>query len=307
MLKKQYITKPIIKWVGGKGQMIERLMNEFPKEMNNYHEIFLGGGSVLLATLSNIRDKTITCNGKIYAYDINDSLIYLYKNIQDQPTELYKSLDKIRNDFMNVKETSVNRNPSCIDEATSSKESYYYWIRNEFNKLDKEQKRSILGSSMFIFLNKTCFRGIYRIGPNGFNVPYGHNKNPEIINYDHLMEVSGLIKNVVFETCNFENSTKRVDEGDFTYLDPPYAPETRTSFVSYVKEGFNVSQNTDLFNVCKEFEKRKVKMMMSNSHVDMVIENFPDDIFSVSRVSCKRLINSKNPKATAEEVIIKNY
>ena len=304
--KKSY-PKPIIKWVGGKTQIIDKLVTKFPCEMGNYHEIFLGGGSVLFALLSKNKDGSIKCNGHVFAYDLNEPLIFVYKNIQLFPLELFYAIEKIKNVYCRITGMTVNRKPISIEEAILSKESYYYWIRSEYNKLSVDDKKSIIGSSMLIFLNKTCFRGIFRVGPNGFNVPYGWNKNPDIVDREHLQEISMLIQNVTFESCNFQKSMNNITYGDFTYLDPPYAPETANSFVAYTVEGFSIDKHKELFTICKEIAEKKINMMMSNSNVSMVLQNFPAETFNVEEILCKRLINSKNPKATTQEVLIKNY
>lgn len=160
---------------------------------------------------------------------------------------------------------------------------------------------------MFIFLNKTCFRGVFRVGPNGFNVPYGHYKNPEIINRDHLDEIHDLIQPVIFECCDFNTSLTIAEPNDFVYLDPPYAPETDTSFVGYTKNGFNIDNHTNLFNLIHILTNTNKKMMLSNADVSLVRENFTNEHYNTTSILCKRSINSKNPDAKAKEVIIKNY
>jgi DNA adenine methylase len=207
----------------------------------------------------------------------------------------------------NITSVIVNRKPETFEEALSSKESYYYWIRRKYNELSGEEKKTLQGTSMLIFLNKTCFRGMFREGPNGFNVPYGNNLNPEIANLDHIIEVSNLIQNVVFESCCFEEAFENISVGDFTYLDPPYAPKNQTSFVSYTKKGFDERQHNELFGRCVNLRQRDVKMIMSNLNVKMVIDSFPTEVFNIDTIICKRLINSKKPSETEVEVIIKNY
>jgi site-specific DNA-adenine methylase len=184
--KKITIPKPILKWVGGKTQILDKLIMEFPTNINNYREIFLGGGSVLLTLLSYVKNGLIKIHGNIYAYDLNEPLIHIYKNIQSNHNELYNKIQKLITEFNSCGNGEINRTPKNIDEAKIAKENYYYWIRSEYNKLNFNDKKTPLGSAMFIFLNKTCFRGVFRIGPKGFNVPYGHYKNPEIINSEHL-------------------------------------------------------------------------------------------------------------------------
>jgi len=304
------ITKPLLKWVGGKTQIIYTLLGNFPVEINNYHEIFLGGGSVLFALLSYAKHGLIHINGNIYAYDVNEPLIYIYKNIQTNHNELYEILQSIIIDFNECGDGPVNRKPANIEEAKTSKENYYYWVRSQYNKLTN--KKTMICSAMFIFLNKTCFRGVFRVGPNGFNVPYGNYKNPEIINKDHLDEIHNLIQNVIFECCDFSLSLSlsltSVEENDFVYLDPPYAPENSKSFVGYTENGFNIENHQKLFELINMItDKRNIKIIMNNADVSLVRDNFTTDKYNIIEILCKRSINSKNPEAKAKEVIIRNY
>jgi DNA adenine methylase len=305
--KKTHTPKPILKWVGGKTQIIDKLITDFPVEINNYREAFLGGGSVLLTLLSYVKSGIIKIQGNIYAYDLNEPLIYIYKNIQTHHNELYNTLQTIITDFKECGNGEINRTPKNIAEAKIAKENYYYWIRSEYNKLCLTDKKSILGSAMFIFLNKTCFRGVFRVGPKGFNVPYGHYNNPEIINKEHLEEIHNLIQNVVFECCDFNKSLTIVEPNDFVYLDPPYAPESDTSFVGYTENGFNIDNHNSLFKLIHILTDTNKKIMLSNADVSLVRENFKNEKYSTLSILCKRSINSKNPDAKAKEVIIKNY
>lgn len=305
--KKITITKPILKWVGGKTQILDTLIMDFPININNYREIFLGGGSVLLTLLTYVHNGIIKINGNIYAYDLNEPLIHIYINIQSKHNELYDELQKRITEFNSCGNGEINRTPKNINEAKIAKENYYYWIRSEYNKLNSIDKKTTKGSSMFIFLNKTCFRGIFRVGPNGFNVPYGHYHNPEIINKEHLDKIHELIQNVIFECCDFNISLNRVEPNDYVYIDPPYAPETNTSFVGYTKNGFNIDNHNNLFNLIHKLTETNKKIMLSNADVSLVRDNFTNEKYNISSILCKRTINSKNPKAKAKEVIIKNY
>jgi DNA adenine methylase len=305
--KKINIPKPFLKWVGGKTQIIDKLISEFPAEINNYREAFLGGGSVLLTLLTYVKMGIIKLQGNVYAYDLNEPLIYVYKNIQTNHNELYTVLQTIITEFNECGEGEINRTPINIEEAKKSKENYYYWVRSQYNKLSLTDKKTILGSAMFIFLNKTCFRGVFRVGPNGFNVPYGHYKNPEIINKEHMDEIHQLIQNVIFECCDFNQSLSNVEMNDFVYLDPPYAPETETSFVGYTENGFDIDQHNNLFKLINQLNENNQKIMLSNADVDLVRKNFTDEKYKIVSVLCKRSINSKNPESKAKEVIIKNY
>ena len=285
------IEKPFLKWVGGKSQIIDTVLQKFPREMNNYHEIFLGGGSVLLAVLSLEKQGLIKIKGKINACDINYSLIQVYKHIQSNHEELYKYISLYISEYDSIMMVLVNRKPNSIEEAKTSKESYYYWIRDKYNKIDKSLIES---SALFMFLNKTCFRGLYREGPNGYNVPYGHyKKTPTIISKDDLNRISNLIKDVEFKVSGFSDSLKNIKKGDFVYLDPPYAPENNKSFVGYVADGFSIEMHNALFDTIKKI--KDIKFVMSNAKVDLVLDNFQG--YNCEEVIARRAINSKNPES----------
>tara|TARA_B100000575_G_scaffold293287_1_gene304161 strand:- start:314 stop:1216 length:903 start_codon:yes stop_codon:yes gene_type:complete len=296
------LQKPFLKWVGGKTQIINNVLDKFPYEINNYHEPFLGGGSVLFALLSLQKQNKIIIKNKIYAYDLNGTLINVYKHIQTNKNELFNYLYNYINVYDSLTGTIINRKPENIEEAKTSKESYYYFLRSKFNKCNKD---SIECSALFMFLNKTCFRGMYREGPKGFNVPYGHyKKTPKIITKNELDIISDLIKDVVFEKSDFNHSLNKVQTGDFVYLDPPYAPETNTSFVGYNLNGFDLSTHKKLFNHILELNIKNVKFVLSNAKVNLVTDMFGD--FNCEDIKARRAINSKNPGSTTTEVIIYN-
>jgi DNA adenine methylase len=300
------VVKPFMKWVGGKTQIIADVLELFPKKMNNYHEPFLGGGSVLLALLSHRASGAIQVSGKVYASDLNSNLIGLYKNIQSDPDALIREVKKLSDDFAKCKGTTVNRKASTMEEALTSPESYYFWIRTTFNALSKEARTSVPASAMLLFMNKTCFRGVYREGPKGFNVPFGNYKNPSILDEEHIKTVSTLIKDVVFTNCSFSDALTKITTNDFVYLDPPYAPENDTSFVSYTADGFNLDNHKALFKMCGEMKAKKVKMLMSNAEVKLVKDAFPSPTYITKVISCRRAIHSKEPAARTNEVLITN-
>jgi DNA adenine methylase len=294
--------KPILKWVGGKTQILDKVMSIYPTQMNNYHEVFLGGGSVLLALLELVRNKKINITGTINAYDLNENLIYLYNMIQKHPKRLYKRLVALITKFDSIPDTSNERNlkPANEEQAYKNKESYYYWVRQQYNNM--KERNSCDCSAMFVFLNKTCFRGVYRIGPNGFNVPYGNYNNPSIIDKEHLMEISKLVQNVQFHHMDFAVALQRVVANDFVYMDPPYAPENEKSFVGYNMDGFNMDQHLKLFNMCNTMKDNNIRLVMSNADVILVRDKMSR--FNITSIECKRSINSKNPGAKTNEVII---
>ncbi len=297
--------KPFLKWVGGKTQIIEEVISKFPKTMNNYHEMFLGGGSVLLALLSQRNEDYITIENKIYASDLNENLINLYINIRDNCEEFLKEISKITQIYSNLNPDGIiNRKPLNEEQALTSQESYYYYIRHLFNNSEPK----VLKSAYFLFLNKTCFRGVYREGPNGFNVPFGHYKNVSIYEEEHIKEVSELIQPVIFRTQSFIESFSYCESEDFIYLDPPYVPEKSTSFVGYTSDGFDLLNHQNLFKICNVLTKDKIKYLMSNSNTLLVVDSFKDEEnVNIEAISVRRAINSKNPDATTSEVLIKNY
>jgi DNA adenine methylase len=302
------IMKPFLKWVGGKTQIIDTIMESFPTTIVNYHEPFVGGGSVLLALLSRVRDGEIKVLKNIYASDSNKHLIQLFRVIQTSPEEFIKEMEYIIGQFIDASKNqndnvplTIRRNPSNLKEAQTCGEAFYYWIRKQFNN---EHHNELIKATMFLFLNKTCFRGVHREGPNGFNVPFGHYKNPTIMDSSHIREISQLIQPVIFKEHSFEVSLAgSFDSGDFVYLDPPYVPESSKSFVGYNKNGFNLESHKKLFQICNELETR---FLMSNSNAELVRNSFLSNRYTIHLIECRRSINSKNPESTTIEVLISN-
>ena len=292
--------KPFLKWVGGKTQILSQVLCEFPEQINNYYEPFLGGGSVLLGVLS---EKTIS--GTIYASDVNEKTIALFCHIQSNLDEFLDALKKLVDTYTSIalmKEESNEKRKKImvtIENCKITQEYYYYYIRSLYNSMESP---TIEASAMLLFLNKTCFRGVYREGPHGFNVPFGNNKNVSIYDVQHLRDVSQLFQRVVFRACSFEDALLNVKVGDFVYADPPYAPENDKSFVGYVEDGFSLEKHTQLFTICKSL---KGKFLMSNADVALVKNAFPSP-YKTKVISVKRSINSKDPGQKTNEVLIMN-
>ncbi len=298
------IQKPFLKWVGGKHKLLNNILPKIPKKINNYHEIFLGGGSVLLGILSQ-RDISNSIKGNIYAYDLNKSLINCFQQVKNNPIQLINNLETIVNEFISIEVNTFNqRGKPNVNNSNynSSKEHYYYWIRSKFNN---SQKNTLENACYFIFLNKTGYGGMYRESSTGeFNIPYGKKKAkniPTIYNRDNIINISRLIQRVHFIHSDFTDSLKNVKENDFVYLDPPYVPiQDKKSFVGYTKNVFNKETHIDLFNKIKKLKK----FIMSNSNEELVRTSFQN--FNIHYITARRAINSSNPADIANEVIVYN-
>ena len=275
---------PILKWIGGKRKLFKYIFSFFPKKMTNYHELFIGGGSVLLGLLEARKRNEIIVKKNIYAYDSNPILIAFYKQIQTDCNKLYIEVLKLKNDFVNQ--------PTQEDKSL-----YYYNIRTLYNNSEIDIEKI----AMFVFLNKTGFRGLFRLNKKGeYNVPYGNYKNPEIINEQHLKNVSELIKDVKFICSDFED-LKNIKKNDFVYMDPPYVPSQKNGFVGYSKVGFVKEKHEALFKMCN---KMKCKWVLSNSNTKIVREALKK--FNIQEIIANRAINCKNPESKTKELIVFN-
>lgn len=226
-------------------------------------------------------DSDIRVNGNIYASDINPILINFYTILKEYPEQFITCISVLTNEYR----TSENR------------EDFYYKIRDMFNSMEKSGPEH---AALFFFLNRTCFRGLYREGPRGFNVPFGHYKNVDLFDANEIRNISKAIQKVTFCCEGFESSVQKAKEGDFLYLDPPYAPETSTSFVGYVSGGF--VEHDDLFALLKT---TCAKFVMSNADVPIVSKSFPAP-FQTTKITVRRAIHSKDPSSTTIEVLITN-
>lgn len=290
-------TKPTIKWVGGKSQLLDHILPKFPRVIHSYYEPFLGGGSVLLGMLSYVEQGKIECK-EFYASDTNATLVNYYNHIKSSPEILSDKIDELFEQFN-----------SCSDEDSDScgtKLNYYNMIRSLFNKQKHtKDEADISQSAYFHFLNKTCYRGLYRENSKGlYNTPFEKSKNNLQMNLDrdHLLSVSRLIQPVHFSVSSFLDVFSKLKNGDFIYLDPPYVPMDKNSFVDYSGGGFDYHK--ELFDHIHQLKQKGILFMMSNSSAQTVLDEFQNGHYSVLQIECKRRINSKNPSSMETEVII---
>lgn len=297
-------AKPFLKWAGGKAQIIGNILDNFPNNISHYYEPFLGGGSVLLGLLERIERQEITVK-RITVSDINWNLINCYKTIRKHHKALIDYLVNIKKQYDEAPmEKDKPVNCSSIEEAAEKgKQHIYYYIRNKYNQLERISENKVELAALFIFLNKTCFRGLYREGRNGFNVPFG-NYETVSIDFNNLIQVHCLLKkyDVTFKVGQFDEVSDRIREKDFIYLDPPYYPEKETSFVSYHQDGFKREDHNRLIELCKSV---KCRFLLSNSNTEYIKDSFND--YHVKELLCKRHINAKKPGATCYEVLVSNY
>jgi len=285
---------PFLKWVGGKSSIMNTILDSFPDGITEYHEPFVGGGSVVIALLQS---NKLSHGAKVYCSDTNEALIYCYKNLQDNMEVLVSELRSLQEQYNSIKDLKTGVLNTDPEESgyTSSKENMYYYMRRKYNTSDKT---SIQASAYFIFLNKTGFRGLFRVGPNGFNVPFGHYKKPTIVDEHNMKNLQKLISHVVFNVACYKESFQKMNHSEaWAYLDPPYAPVSKTSFVKYSVDPFHHQEFFD------HIRSLSCRFVMSNSSTPIVLENFKE--YVIHTLHASRRINSKNPSATQEEVIIK--
>ena len=186
-----------------------------------------------------------------------------------------------------------------------SKESYYYWIRKKYNDMSDEERNSIIGSAIFIFLNKTCFRGVYRMGPNGFNVPFGnYMKLKTIISSDELKNMSNMIQNVHFRTSDFTDQSQ-ISEMKILCIWTHHMFPLTINPLLIINRGFNDENHNSLFTQCHQFKANQISFVMSNSDTEKVRKEFSN--YDIVQIKCRRAINSKKPESSVNEVIIKSY
>lgn len=294
-------AKPFIKWAGGKTQLIDEISKRFPiglgTKILKYAEPFVGGGAILFEILSRYNLE------EVFISDINEDLINCYRVIKTEPESLIETLQAMQNNFL-----SLNQD---------RRKEFFYDKRNLYNHLKFNYSADMLlvRTALFMFLNKTCFNGLYRVNSKGlYNVPMGAYKNPLICDTENILAVSEKLQNIKIHCGDFRESVNFIDSNTFVYFDPPYRPISNTSgFTSYTQDSFTDKQQYDLSSFFKELSSKGSKLLLSNSDPKNYDEtdNFFDNLykdFHIDRVNASRMINSKaTGRGKIKELLIFNY
>lgn len=274
---KNKLVMPFLKWVGGKRQLMSEIEPLMPSKISTYYEPFIGGGAVFL----NQQPKKAVIN------DYNAELINVYKVVRDNVEELIEDL-------------ATHRNES----------DYFYSVRVQDRQEGFDQLSELKRASRVIYLNKTCFNGLYRVNSSGeFNTPFGRYKSPNIVNETVLRAVSNYLNNNNIELLSgdFEDALKGIRKGAFVYLDPPYDPVSKSSnFTGYVEGGFGSDQQERLRDICIKLDQKGVNFLLSNSATHFIKDLYKD--FEIIEVDAKRYINSvASKRGSVSEVLVRNY
>lgn len=292
--------KPFLKWAGGKTQLIDEIEKLLPNfvytEKFTYIEPFVGSGAILFWVINNFSNNL----HKVVINDINSDLINTYKIIISNPNELISSLKTLESEF------------HSLSDNIEKKKEYYYSKRDLYNTRKED---NIIQASLFIFLNRTCFNGLYRVNKNnGFNVPMGSYKKPMICNSDNILVVSKALENVEILCGDYKETLKEASNNTLFYIDPPYKPlNTTSSFNSYSKDVFDDEQQIRLRDFCVNLDDLGHTWILSNSDVKDggSEESFFDILYSkfnINRVKARRNINSKSEKrGELNELLINNF
>ena len=285
-------ARPFIKWVGGKGQLLstfEHMLPESLSEMENltYIEPFVGGGAMLfymLQKFGNIQRAVIN--------DVNTDLITAYNVVKRKPEALIQALSALQQMYYNLSEEGQRK-------------EFFLSMREKFNSKSTDD---ITSTVLLIFLNRTCFNGLYRVNAKGlFNVPFGKYKNPTICDKENILNVSRLLQKVEILSGDFEQTEQYVTRHTFVYFDPPYVPLSETSsFTSYTKDGFDIDMQFKLRDVCDELDSMGVKFLLSNSDTKLVNELY--ESYNIKKVFASRQINANaDGRGKITEVLVRNY
>lgn len=270
---------PFVKWAGGKRQLLSKIKERMPEQYNDYYEPFVGGGAVVL----ELQPENAVIN------DINKSLINAYTQIANNLDEFLDAVNMLDN------------------EMWDDGKEYYYSIREHYNDKLMREEFDIELAALFVFINKHCFNGLYRVNGKGlFNVPYNKSRKASV-DKKAIVETSKYLRSINIINGDFENACRNAQTGDFVFIDSPYAPLKPTSFESYTKEGFDVESHRRLANLFDELSERGCYCMLTNHNTEFINELYGNKGYSIDVVSVKRMINSDASNRVGEEVIIYNY
>lgn len=270
---------PFVKWAGGKRQLIPQIRERMPKKYEDYYEPFVGGGAVIFDLLP--------ANALIN--DINKALINTYRQIRDIPEKFIADVNRLDK------------------EMPEDGRAYYYSLRELYNDKLMKSEYDLELASLFVFINKHCFNGLYRVNGKGlFNVPYNNSRRASI-DEEAIMEISKYLKDVKIVDGDFEEACEDAKRGDFIFLDSPYAPLNPTSFESYTKEGFDVESHKRLSRLYDDLTDRGCYCMLTNHNTQLIYELYGNKGYKIDVVSVKRMINSDASNRIGQEVIICNY
>ena len=275
---------PFVKWAGGKRQLLPQIKKRMPKKYNNYYEPFVGGGAVTF--------ELLPMNALIN--DVNRELINAYRQICNQPEAF---LEKIKNLDLGLRN----------QETEVLKKEYYYSLREHYNDKMMKSEYDVELAALFVFINKHCFNGLYRVNGKGlFNVPYNNSDRPSV-DEKVIMDVSKYLQGVTIVEGDFEAACVNAKKGDFVFIDSPYAPLNPTSFESYTKEGFDIESHRRLARLYDELTARGCYCMLTHHNTELINELYGNKGYKIDVVSVKRMINSDASNRVGEEVIICNY
>jgi DNA adenine methylase len=296
--------RPFLKWAGGKRQLLSEIEARLPENLDEYDtyiEPFIGGGAVLFHLLYHHRFESVV------ALDINAELILCYKTLQTDVKKVINALKKMRDQYPG-------------HDEPEERKAFYYTVRDDWNAsvntvFSLKKSDQVKRTAQTIFLNRTCFNGLFRVNSDGhFNVPFGSYVNPSILDEENLINVSNSIQNVKFYHAQYSHLLHFLGKKTFVYFDPPYRPLTNSSsFTAYSKSGFNDENQKQLADLCRQLDKNNVHFMLSNSDPKNADEEdqFFDDLydgFRIDRVEANRAINSKgSARGKITELLVQNY
>ena len=270
---------PFVKWAGGKRQLIPQIRERMPEKYNNYYEPFVGGGAVLF----ELQPANALIN------DINKALINTYNIIGKEADAFLEAVNRLD------------------EEMWEDGKKYYYSVREHYNDKLMKSEYDVELAALFVFINKHCFNGLYRVNGKGlFNVPYNNSRRTSA-DENVIREVSKYLKGVKIINGDFEEACKDAKKGDFVFIDSPYAPLNPTSFESYTKEGFDIESHKRVAKLYDELTGRGCYCMLTNHNTELINELYGNKGYKIDVVSVKRMINSDASNRVGEEVIICNY